>query len=430
MAAPLSLLLICLAVLLASGLWIGFTLIATGAITLTVFRDMPVGALLAFDIWNSLTAIELVSLPLFIFMGEILFNTRLSESMFKGLAPWTRRIPGRLLHVNIIGCTMFAAVSGSSTATTATVGRMTMAELMRRGYNMDIAMGSLCGAGTLGFLIPPSIIMIVYGVLAQVSILDLFIAGIVPGFALALAFMGYIGVRAVLNPALVPPQEPSSSWAQKTQSLVELGPIVLLIGLVIGSMYAGLAGPSEAATIGVFGALIIAALQRCLTFATLKLAVLASLRTCSMIGLIIAGALFVSKAAAFLQLPEGIAAAIGAMDLSPFVLILLLMLIYIVLGCIIDGLSAIVLTLPIVLPLITAAGFSPLWFGIFLVIVVEMSQVTPPVGFNLFVVQGLTGESMGRIARAAFPFFMLMAAFVVLITVFPEIVTFLPESMN
>ncbi len=430
MAAPLSLLLVCLAGLLASGLWIGFTLIGTGAITLLTFRDMPVGSLLAFDIWNSLTANELVSLPLFIFMGEILFNTKLSESMFKGLAPWTRRIPGRMLHVNVIGCTMFAAVSGSSTATTATVGRMTMAELTRRGYDKDLAMGSLCGAGTLGFLIPPSIIMIVYGVLAQVSILDLFIAGVVPGVLLAASFMGYIGVRAALNPALVPPQEPSTDWVQKIQSIFELGPIVMLIALVIGSMYAGLAGPSEAATIGVFGALVIAVLQRCLTFASLKSAVLASLKTCSMIGLIIAGALFVSKAAAFLQLPEGIAAAIGEMGLSPFLLIILLMMLYIVLGCIIDGLSAIVLTLPIVLPLIVAAGFSPLWFGVFLVVVVEMSQVTPPVGFNLFVVQGLTGESMGRVARAAFPFFLIMIGFAVLITVFPEIVTFLPESMK
>jgi C4-dicarboxylate transporter DctM subunit len=430
MAAPLTLMLVCLAGLLASGLWIGFTLIGTGAITLLTFRDMPVGALLAFDIWNSLTANELVSLPLFIFMGEILFNTKLSESMFKGLAPWTRRIPGRMLHVNVIGCTMFAAVSGSSTATTATVGRMTMAELTRRGYDKDLAMGSLCGAGTLGFLIPPSIIMIVYGVLAQVSILDLFIAGVVPGGLLAASFMGYIGVRAVLNPALVPPQEPSTDWVQKIQSIFELGPIVMLIALVIGSMYAGFAGPSEAATIGVFGALVIAVLQRCLTFATLKSAVLASLKTCSMIGLIIAGALFVSKAAAFLQLPEGIAAAIGEMGLPPFLLIVLLMMLYIVLGCIIDGLSAIVLTLPIVLPLIVAAGFSPLWFGVFLVVVVEMSQVTPPVGFNLFVVQGLTGESMGRVARAAFPFFLIMIGFVVLITVFPEIVTFLPQSMK
>ncbi|MBM3512084.1 MAG: TRAP transporter large permease subunit [Alphaproteobacteria bacterium] len=430
MAAPLSLLLVCLAVLLASGLWIGFTLIATGAVTLMAFRDMPVGALLAFDLWSSFTATELASLPLFIFMGEILFNTRLSESMFKGLAPWTRRIPGRLLHVNVIGCTLFAAVSGSSTATTATIGRMTMSELTRRGYSMDLAMGSLCGAGTLGFLIPPSIIMIVYGVLAQVSILDLFIAGVVPGVLLALSFMAYIGFRAVLTPALVPPQEPSTGWDVKLKAIVELGPIVLLIGMVIGSMYAGLAGPSEAATIGVFGALIIAGLQRCLSLATLKLAVMASLRTCSMIGLILAGALFVSKAAAFLQLPESIAASIAALALSPFALIILLMLLYIVLGCIIDGMSAIVLTLPIVLPLIVAAGFSPVWFGIFLVIVVEMSQVTPPVGFNLFVVQGLTGESMGRVARAAFPFFMIMAGFVALITLVPDIVLALPASMK
>jgi tripartite ATP-independent transporter DctM subunit len=367
---------------------------------------------------------------LFIFMGEILFNTRLSESMFKGLAPWTRRIPGRLLHVNVVGCTLFAAVSGSSAATTATIGRMTMAELTRRGYDKDLAMGSLCGAGTLGFLIPPSIIMIVYGVLAQVSILDLFIAGVVPGLLLAVSFMTYVAVCSAVRPALVPPQEPPTDWRQKGRAVIELGPIVLLIAMVIGSMYAGIAGPSEAATIGVLGALLVAAAQRCLTVASVKQATMASLRTCSMIGLIIAGALFVSKAAAFLQLPDGVAAGIGGLGLPPFALIALLMLLYILLGCIIDGLSAIVLTLPIVLPLVVAAGFSPVWFGVFMVIVVEMSQVTPPVGFNLFIVQGLTGEDMGRVARAAFPFFLIMVAFTLLITAFPAIVLALPESMN
>ncbi|MDX2224333.1 MAG: TRAP transporter large permease subunit, partial [Rhodospirillaceae bacterium] len=403
MAASIAVVVACLAVLLGAGVWIGFTLVATGAITLSIFRDMPVGTLLAFDMWNSLTAYELVSLPLFIFMGEILFNTRLSEAVFSGLAPFTRRIPGRLLHANVLGCTMFAAVSGSSAATTATIGRMTLAELKRRGYDQDLAMGSLCGAGTLGFLIPPSIIMIVYGVLAQVSIIDLFVAGVVPGIALALAFMVYIGLAATLRAGVVPAQEPRTTFAQKLRALADLGPIVFLIAIVIGSMYTGLAGPSEAAVIGVAGALVVAAVQKCLTVANLRAAAMASVKTCSMIGLIVAGALFLSKAAAFLQLPEAIAGAVGALGLSPLALILLLILVYIALGCIIDGLSAIVMTLPIVLPMITAAGFDPVWFGIFLVVVVEMSQITPPVGFNLFVVQGLTGHAMGRVAKAAFP---------------------------
>jgi tripartite ATP-independent transporter DctM subunit len=429
-AASVAVIVACLAVLLGAGVWIGFTLIATGAVTLSIFRDMPVGTLLAFDMWNSLTAYELVSLPLFIFMGEVLFNTRLSEAVFSGLAPFTRRIPGRLLHANVVGCTLFAAVSGSSAATTATIGRMTLAELKRRGYDQDLAMGSLCGAGTLGFLIPPSIIMIVYGVLAQVSIIDLFVAGVVPGVLLALAFMIYIGLAATLRAGTVPAQEPRTTLAQKLKALVDLGPIVFLIAAVIGSMYSGLAGPSEAAVIGVAGALVVAAAQKCLTLANLRAAAMASVKTCSMIGLIVAGALFLSKAAAFLQLPAAIADGVGALGLSPIMLILLLIVVYIGLGCIIDGLSAIVMTLPIVLPMVTAAGFDAVWFGVFLVVVVEMSQITPPVGFNLFVVQGLTGSSMERVAKAAFPFFLIMIAFAVLIALVPQIVLFLPQSMG
>jgi tripartite ATP-independent transporter DctM subunit len=429
-AASVAVIVACLAVLLGAGVWIGFTLIATGAVTLSIFRDMPVGTLLAFDMWNSLTAYELVSLPLFIFMGEVLFNTRLSEAVFSGLAPFTRRIPGRLLHANVVGCTLFAAVSGSSAATTATIGRMTLAELKRRGYDQDLAMGSLCGAGTLGFLIPPSIIMIVYGVLAQVSIIDLFVAGVVPGVVLALAFMIYIGLAATLRAGAVPAQEPRTTLAQKLKALVDLGPIVFLIAAVIGSMYSGLAGPSEAAVIGVAGALVVAAAQKCLTLANLRAAAMASVKTCSMIGLIVAGALFLSKAAAFLQLPAAIADGVGALGLSPIALILLLIAVYIGLGCIIDGLSAIVMTLPIVLPMVTAAGFDAVWFGVFLVVVVEMSQITPPVGFNLFVVQGLTGSSMERVAKAAFPFFLIMIAFAVLIALVPQIVLFLPQSMG
>jgi C4-dicarboxylate transporter, DctM subunit len=429
MAAPLSAFIGLLVVFLGAGVWIGLTLIATGAIGLSVFRDMPVGTLLAFDVWGSLTAPELVALPLFILMGEILFHTKLSESVFTGLAPFTRRIPGRLMHVNVIGCTMFAAVSGSSAATTATIGRMTLAELKRRGYDDDLSMGSLCGAGTLGFLIPPSIIMIVYGVLAQVSIIDLFIAGVIPGLILALSYMAYIAVVSTLRPSTAAP-EPRTTWAQKRDALISLGPIVLLIGLVIGSMYTGIAGPSEAAVMGVFGALIVAAVQRCLTVHTIRTASLAAVKTSSMIGLIVAGALFLSKAFAFMQLPEQMAGGISALSLSPFALIMLLMLVYIILGCLIDGLSCIVMTLPIVLPLVTQAGFDPVWFGIFLVVVVEMSQITPPVGFNLFVVQGLTGESMGRVARASFPFFLIMVVFAIVLTIVPDIALYLPRSMG
>jgi len=429
MSLAVAVVLISLILLLGAGVWVGFSLMGVGLISLSLFRDIPVGTFMAFDIWNSLNAPELVALPLFVLMGEILYHTRLSESVFRGLSPWMSRVPGRLLHTNVVGCTLFAAVSGSSAATTATIGRMTLTELKKRGYDDGLAMGSLCGAGTLGFLIPPSIILILYGVLSETSIIDLFIAGIIPGLILAIAYMTYIAVRASINKTLVPEDDTRASWTDRFLAVVDLGPIVLLIAAIIGSMYAGIASPTEAATVGVAGALAVALLQRSLTRKTVTESLFGAIKTCSMIGLIVAGALFLSKAMAFLGLPQAVAATIAGLDLSPFALVLLLTLFYIVLGCVIDGLSAIVMTLALVLPLVTGAGFDKVWFGIFLVIVVEMSQITPPVGFNLFVVQGLTGEPIGRIARASLPFFLIMVGMVVLISVFPDLVTLLPHSM-
>lgn len=414
-----------LVLLLGLGVWVGLALMAAGIVSIELFREIDAAAFLAGDIWRSLNAPELAALPLFILMGELLHRTRLAAGLFAGLAPWTRRIPGQLLHTNVIGCTLFAAVSGSSAATTATVGRITLNELDQRGYDKDLAMGSLCGAGTLGFLIPPSIILIIYGVLADVSIIALFIAGILPGLILAGGYMAYIGTRAALKPSLGPARTPPTAWAAKLRALTRLGPVAALILAVIGAMYAGIAGPTEAATVGVFGALAITAAQRMLSASTLYEALMATVRTSAMIGLIVAGAFFLSKAAAVFGLPALAAEAIGALDLPPAGLIALLLVLYILLGMVLDGLSIIVMTLPIALPLVTAAGFDPIWFGIFIVVVVEMSQITPPVGFNLFIVQELTGESVGRIARAAFPFFLIIAALVALITGFPGIVTVL-----
>ena len=420
-----------LAVLLAAlafGVWVGLALYAVGLIGLAVFRGhMPIDKMIAQFSFNVLTTPELVALPLFVLMAEILFRSKLSASLFSGVAPWTARLPGRLLHVNVLGCTLFAAISGSSAATAATVGRITLSELFARGYNKDIAMGSLAGAGTLGFLIPPSIILIIYGVLAEASILKLFIAGIVPGFLLAGGYMIYLAVRAVMDPTLVPAEESRVPFLQRLAGLRHLLPVVFLILAVLGSMYGGFASPSEAAAVGVLGALLVSALQRTLTLRNLKLACLGAVRTVSMIGLIVAGAYFLSITMGYLGVPRIVAGQITALGLSPIALIMLLLFFYAVLGCVLEGMSSIVMTLPITLPLVLAAGFDKIWFGVFLVIVVEMAQITPPVGFNLFVIQGMTGERISRIAIATFPFFLIMVALAVLITFVPQVVTYLPQ---
>ena len=419
-----------LALVLGLGVWIGLALFAPGLVGLAVFRTMPVDKLLAQLTWNATTTPELIALPLFILMAEILFHSRLSASLFTGLAPWTTRLPGRLLHVNVLGCTLFAAISGSSAATTATVGRITLTELLRRGYDRDLAMGSLAGAGTLGFLIPPSIILIIYGVLAEASILKLFIAGVVPGLLLALLYMTWLGLRATWKPSVAPDETERMSLAGRVRVLRHLGPVGFLILAVLGSMYGGVASPSEASAVGVLGALVVSAAQGTLNRETIRKACLGAVRTVSMIGLIVADAYFLSIAMGFLGIPRMIAGEIAALELSPIALIAILLVFYAILGCVLEGMSSIVMTLPITLPLVLAAGFDKIWFGVFLVIVVEMAQITPPVGFNLFVIQGMTGERIGRIARAAFPFFLIMAGLALLIAFVPEVVTFLPDAIR
>ena len=419
-----------LAIILGLGVWVGLALFSVGFIILALFRSLPVEKLLAQITWNVVTTPELIALPLFILMAEILFHSRLSNNLFDGLAPWTNRLPGRLLHVNVLGCTVFAAISGSSAATTATVGRITLGELVRRGYSKDLAMGSLAGAGTLGFLIPPSIMLIIYGVLAEASILKLFIAGIVPGLMLAGSYMLYLGVRTTISPSMVEQDRTQVAWRDRMTGLLNLGPPLFLIILVLGSMYGGYATPSEAAAVGVLGATIVCAAQKTLTFETVKMACLGAVRTTSMIGLIIAGASFLSVAMDFLGVPRLIAGRIAMLELSPISLIAILLVFYGLLGCVLEGMAAIVMTLPITLPLVVAAGFDKIWFGVFLVIVVEIGLITPPVGFNLFVIQGMTGEKLGRVALAALPFFLIMASFALVIAVFPDIVMFLPNAIR
>jgi C4-dicarboxylate transporter, DctM subunit len=426
----ISLLLIAaLFLILGSGVWIGLALSGVAWIGMQFFSARPAGDAMAVTIWGSASSWTLTALPLFVWMGEILFRTRLSQDMFKGLAPWMQSLPGRLLHVNVAGCTIFAAVSGSSAATCATIGKMSLPELARRGYPDGIAIGSLAGAGTLGLLIPPSIIMIVYGVSAEVSISQLFIAGVIPGLMLALLFSGAIAVWALRNPGLVPPPDAPMSFGQKLYESRHLIPVVLLIVAVLGSIYAGIATATEAAAIGVVGALAISWVQGSLSWQTFKESLLGGTRLYCMIALILAGAAFLTLSMGYIGLPRHLAEFIGSLGLSQWQLILVLMVFYIVLGCFLDGISMVVLTMGVILPTVQAAGIDPLWFGIFIVLVVEMAQITPPVGFNLFVLQGMTKKDIGWIARVTLPFFFMMMLAVSLIYLFPGLVTWLPRQM-
>jgi tripartite ATP-independent transporter DctM subunit len=424
------LLVVALFALLGSGVWIGLALTGVAWVGMELFSSRPAGDAMAVTIWGSLSSWTLTALPLFCWMGEILFRTRLSEDMFRGLAPWLERLPGRLLHTNIIGCTIFAAVSGSSAATCATIGKMTLPELKARGYPEDMTIGTLAGAGTLGLLIPPSIIMIVYGVTANVSIAQLFIAGVIPGILLAALFSGYIIVWSLRHPERVPAATTRTTLSQKLYASRHLIPVMLLIALVLGSIYTGLATATEAAAFGVVGSLAISAAQGSLGRRTFAESLMGATRLYCMIALILAGAAFLTLAMGYIGLPRHLAEWIGRLGLSPFVLIVALAAFYVVLGCFLDGISMVVLTMGVILPTVEAAGIDLLWFGIFVVLVVEMAQITPPVGFNLFVLQGMTKKQITWIGRQTLPMFYLMIAAVLTIWFFPQLVTFLPQQMK
>ena len=424
-----TLLIVSLFAILGSSVWIGLTLAGVAWIGMQLFSARPAGDAMAVTVWGAASSWTLTALPLFIWMGEILFRTKLSESMFKGLAPWVARLPGRLLHTNVVGCTIFAAVSGSSAATCATIGKMTLPELKKRGYPDEITIGSLAGAGTLGLLIPPSIIMIVYGVTADVSIAKLFVAGILPGIVLAGLFSGYLALWALANGKRLPAADQVMGFGQKVFESRHLIPVVLLISAVLGSIYSGIATATEAAAVGVVGSFVLSATQGSLSWKSFSDSLMGATRLFCMIALILAGAQFLTLAMGYIGLPRHLAEFVTSLQLSPFMLIVALSVFYVILGCFLDGISMVVLTMGVILPTVQAAGIDLVWFGIFIVIAVEMAQITPPVGFNLFVLQGMTGREITWIARVTFPFFLLMCGMVLLLWFFPQIATWMPGHM-
>ncbi|MDC3060337.1 TRAP transporter large permease subunit [Candidatus Pelagibacter sp.] len=418
-----------LLIFLGSGIWVAISMVGVSSIGMMLFTTRPVGDAMATTIWGASSSWTLTALPLFVWMGEILFRTKLSENLFEGLSPWMQKLPGGLVHVNVVGCALFAAISGSSAATVATVGKMSIPELRKRNYPESILLGSLAGSGTLGLLIPPSIILIIYGVTVQESIAKLFIAGILPGIMIALIFMTYVMIWSSINKKSMPTFKQDFTFIEKLRKSGKLIPVILLIVSVIGSIYTGIATATEAASLGVVGALILSYFQKSLSLNTFKESLLGATKTSCMIAFILAGATFLSLAMGFTGLPRNLALWIEGMELSPYVLIFVLMIFYIILGMFLDGISAVVLTMAIIEPMIRQAGFDMIWFGVFLVIVVEMAQITPPVGFNLFVLQGMANKDMGYIARSAFPLFLLMILAVILVVIFPEIALWMPEQM-
>ena len=427
---PIGIFLFVLFFLLGSGVWVGLALMGVAYVGMDLFTTRPAGDAMITKIWTSSSSWTLSALPLFIWMGEILYRTRLSEDMFRGLAPWMARLPGGLVHTNIVGCTVFAAVSGSSAATLTTVGKMSIPELRKRDYPETMIIGTLAGAATLGLMIPPSLTLIVYGVTINESITKLFMAGVFPGLVLALMFMTYVALMSVFSRTFNPAAEPPMSLVDKLKNSRFLLPVICLILVVIGSMYLGYATATEAAAFGVIGSLLLALGQGSLSIATFTDSLMGAVRTSAMIALILSGAAFLSLSMGFTGLPRGLADLIASLNLTRFELLMALLVFYIVLGCFLDGISSVVLTMAVVEPMIRDAGIDIIWFGIFIVVVVEMAQITPPIGFNLFVLQGMTGHEMNFIARAAIPMFLIMVVMVFVLITFPELATWLPDNIR
>ncbi len=423
-------LLVVLFVFLGSGIWVAFSLLGVGVLGMALFTEAPLGEVMATTVWGASNSWSLAALPLFVWMGEILFRSRLSEDMFSGLSPWLTHLPGRLLHVNILGSGIFAAVSGSSAATAATIGKMSIPELERRNYPENMVIGTLAGSATLGLLIPPSIILIVYGVATEQSIARLFIGGVLPGLLLVALFMGYVIVWSLLHRDAIPPGEEALALGERLRRSKRLIPVILLIAGVIGSIYSGIASPTDAAAVGVALSLLLSKYTGTLSRENFLAGLLGATKTSCMIAFILAGAAFLTVAMGFTGIPRMLAGWIAAMQLSPYALLGALTVFFIILGCFLDGISVVVLTTSVIMPMVEQAGIDPFWFGIFVVIVVEMSQITPPVGFNLFVIQGLTGLDILRVAYAALPFFLLLLVALALIVAFPALVTYLPNMMG
>lgn len=382
-------------------------------------------------VWNVFTEFTLSAVPLFIFMGEIMLVSGISSRLYGALAPLFARIPGKLLHTNLAVSTIFGAVSGASTSTAAAVGSVAYPELKRRGYHRPTVVGTLAAGGTLGLLIPPSLSLLLYGATQQVSIGRLFLAGIIPGLLLAALMMLLIFIWSKRYPEIVPMEEEYVSWGKALIGLIKIWPLGLLIFAVLGTIYLGLATPTEAAGLGVACAILLGFLWGDLTFKKLWSTFVDSVQVFVAISIIILGALILAQAISLIGLPYEVMSWIQSLSLGPIQVLIAVVIFYLVLGCFFDGISLMLMTIPIVFPVMTTAGFDPVWLGVVITILIEIGMLTPPVGMNLFVLTGITNNEVTLVdaARAAIPYWLLLLFGVALLTIFPQLALFLPNMV-
>lgn len=414
--------------LLFAGIWIAVGLGMVGILGLLIIDPSSIRGVGVIT-WVTLENFVLTAVPLFIFMGAIILHSGISSGFYKGLSSWLDSVPGGLAHSNVLACTIFAAVSGSSVATAAAIGAIAIPEMEKRGYDRALTCGSLAAGGTLGILIPPSIAFILYGATIGESVARLFIAGLIPGLILSALFLTYVAARTFFNPHLVPKAEIQATWSERFRSLISVLPIFALMFLVLGSIYLGVATPTEAAALGVSGALLISLISGRLTWKLLKESLNDAIKTNSMILFIVVGAQIMSYALVTAGIPRALVALITGLQVEPVVIFSFLCVMYLILGCFMDAISLMLLTLPVVYPVMVALGYDPVWFGVVLVILLEVGLITPPVGMNLFVIQGMAKQPLGVVARGALPFVLLMLIMIVLLTLFPNLALWLPAKM-
>ncbi|WP_319518538.1 TRAP transporter large permease [uncultured Martelella sp.] len=414
--------------LILGGMWVQFAVAGAGLFYLWMLKGFAGWKALGLVSWGAANSFTLAAIPLFVLMAEILLGSGLAARLYNGVAPFMRRLPGGLLHTNIVGSGIFAAISGGSAPTAAAMSTVALPELGRRGYNRRLVAGSLAAGGTLGILIPPSITMIIYATFTETSIARLFAAGLVPGIVLAALYMVFIMIRALRNPSLAPRVETKATPGELVRAGLDILPFLLLILIVLGSIYGGFATPTEAGAVGTVGAILIAGIYRKLSVDLLRRALVRTAVMSGNILFVVFTSMIFAYATALSGVGEDLVAKLESADVSRVAFLLIIMVVFAILGCFMEGLGMIAIIVPVIFPALLALNIDPVWFGVFVVILVELGQLTPPLGVILFVVASSSREvSVEDVIMGTIPFFAIILLFMLLMIGFPQIALFLPE---